>query len=62
MSPYDIIVDELLDLLTESGFGATILDIYCGAPMYADDIALVSNSPNMLQAMLDIVFDYARRW
>ena len=30
--------------------------------MYADDITLVSNSPIMLQATLNIVFDYARRW
>ena len=29
--------------------------------MYVDGIALVFNSPIMLQAMLDIVFDYARR-
>ena len=59
---YCLFVDELLDQLTASGFGATIHNIYCGAPMYADDIALVANSPNSMQAMLDIVHGYAKRW
>ena len=30
--------------------------------MYADDIALVANSPNSMQAMLDIVHGYAKKW
>ena len=57
---YCLFVDELFDQLAASGFGATIHNIYCGAPMYADDIALVANSPNSMQAMLDIVHGYAR--
>ena len=36
--------------------------MYCGAPMYADDLALVGSRPAHLQAMLDIVHEYARKW
>ena len=61
-SLYCIFVDELLDQLSTSGYGVAISDIYCGAPMYADDIALVADSPSFLQAMLDIVHTYAQNW
>lgn len=59
---YCIFVDELLDILSESGIGVTINGLYCGAPMYADDLALVASSPEELQKMLDIVSNYASRW
>ena len=36
--------------------------MYCGAPMYADDLALFAESPDELQAMLNIVSSYALRW
>ena len=59
---YSIFVDELLELLTTSGLGVSIDTIYCGAPMYADDLALVADSPEELQAMLNIVCTYAGKW
>ena len=59
---YSVFVDELLDILSESGYGAMVGDNYCGAPMYADDLALTAESPEDLQAMLDLVSNYARRW
>lgn len=48
------------ELLTKSQLGVTI-NIYCGALMYADDIALMANSPEILQAMLDIIHLYAHK-
>ena len=36
--------------------------MYCGAPMYADNLALIAESPDELQAMLNIVSSYALRW
>ena len=59
---YSVFVDELLDILSESGHGVMIGDNYCGAPMYADDLALIADSPEDLQAMLDIVSSYAHAW
>ena len=58
---YSIFVDELLDELTSFGFGGAIQTVYCGAPMYADDLSLVSDSPDSLQAMLDIDGDM-KKW
>ena len=59
---YCLFVDELLDTLTSSGLGVSIQGLYCGAPMYADDLALIASSPNELQRMLDIVSQYASQW
>ena len=55
-------MDELLDNLAQSGFGVSIDYVYCGSPMYADDLALVPSSPEELQAMLGIVATYADKW
>ena len=49
---YCLFVDELLDILTQSGLGVSVDDVYCGSPMCADDLALVASSPEELQAML----------
>ena len=59
---YCLYVDELLDQLSASKIGASISDIYCGAPMYADDLALVAGSQGALQSLLDMVDRYARKW
>ena len=50
--------------LTESGLGAYVGNLFCGAPKYADDFSLVASSPAELQAMLDIVaaYAYAHKW
>ncbi len=61
-SLYCLFVDELLDILTSSGLGVKIGGSYCGAPMYANDIALIAESAEELQSMLDIVENYARKW
>ena len=59
---YSIFVNSLLDQLTASGCGAHIGNVYCGAPMYADDLALISSSEADLYLMLSMVSDYALLW
>ena len=59
---YCLFVDELLDNLAKSGFGVSIDDVYCGSPMFADNLALVASSPEELQPVLDIVATYADKW
>ena len=59
---YCIFVDNLLNTLEHSGLGARIGEVFCGSPMYADDLALVASSPEELQAMLDIVSHNASQW
>ena len=48
-------VNDLLVELENSGLGARLGNIYLGAPMYADDLAMIATSPEELQGMLDIV-------
>ena len=59
---YSVYVDSLLDILTSSGCGVSIDSNYCGAPMYADDLALIADSEADLQAMLNTVSLYAFLW
>ena len=59
---YSIFVNDLLVHLESSGLGIHIGNIYCGAPMYADDLTLICNSASDLQAMLLIVSEYATTW
>ena len=59
---YSIFVDDLLNTLDFSNLcsrlGAKIGEVFCGAPIYADDLALMGSSPEELLAMLGIVSHY----
>lgn len=55
-------VNSLLDQLKSSGHGVSIDKIYCAAPMYADDLALISESEVDLHHMLAIGSNYALLW
>ena len=59
---YSIFVNDLLLHLSSSGHGVSINGIFCGSPMFADDLALVSESDSDLQSMLNIVTHYATTW
>ena len=47
--------------LAAAGLGTSIDGLLIGASMYANDLALIADSPEALQGMLDIVSSYARR-
>ena len=60
---YSLFVNDLLVELEHSGLGVRIDSVFCGAPMYADDHALIASSPDRdLQSMIDIVAQYATKW
>ena len=59
---YSIFVNDLLLHLSSSGHGTSVNGIFCGSPMFADDLALVSESVSDLQSMLNIVTHYATTW
>ena len=56
---YSIFVNEHLDHLRASDYGVYTDDIYCGVPMYTDDLTLISASASDLQFTLDMVSTYA---
>ena len=47
-------VNELLVTMEQSGLGVKIGSVYFGAPMYADDLALIASSAQKLQSTIDI--------
>ena len=53
-SLFNVYVDDLLKVLSVSGYGARIADMYCGCVAYADDLTLVSPTVNGMQKLLDI--------
>ncbi len=59
---YVLFIDGLIKQLRASGIGAYVGDIYCGILVQADDVALLSLTPNDLQYMLDICFQYSINW
>ena len=54
---------QVINILNTKLFKAHVfLYIFCGAPMYADDLALIAFFPEDLQSMIDIVAQYAKKW
>ena len=51
----------LLCKVSDSGYGAKIGNIRCGAPTVADDTAFMSDSKTELQIMLDMAVDNSKR-
>ena len=54
---YKVYVNQVLDILSNSGIGAHIGNIYVGAPTVADDIAILADCPADLQTALHVVFN-----
>ena len=59
---YLIFINDLLNELCASNLGITILNMKCGSPAHADDVALVALYPTCLNGMLDICLTYSRKW
>ena len=59
---YAIYINGLHKSLSDAGLGVWVLGRRVPLLLYADDIALLASSEVELQAMLDLVSSYARRW
>ena len=56
---YKIFIDPVLRLLSDMNAGQFIGPYFCGCPTCADDILLVAESPDELQAQPDVVFAFS---
>ncbi len=56
---HQLYIDDMLNKVLQSGYGAEIYDIDVSCPMFADDVQLVTLSQISLQNMLDICFRYS---
>ncbi len=59
---FSIFIMDLAEELESKGLGVKIKGHWMGACFFADDIVLVATSAHELQAMLDVVADYADSW
>ena len=59
-SLYKLYIDQLLHSLKSSDIGMHIGTIYAGSPTCADDMLLISENKENLQAMLDLCFSYSK--
>ena len=61
---YSIFVMGMVEELKRNlkGVGVLVEEVWCGGLLYADDIALVADSEEELQVMLDVVGAYAEKW
>jgi endonuclease/exonuclease/phosphatase family metal-dependent hydrolase len=57
---YKTYINDLLDRLQQTSHGTKIGDIHCPAPTCADDVALMADTREDLQAMLDLCHDYSQ--
>ncbi|XP_076105656.1 uncharacterized protein LOC143073784 [Mytilus galloprovincialis] len=58
---YKLFINPMLDHIETQNLGSYVGPNYCGTPTVANDVCLVSNNPEDLQAMLDIQGDYANK-
>jgi len=59
---YLVYVNDLLNDLERSGYGAKVMSVSCGNPAFADDVSLLALTPFYLQKMVDIVFQFCKHW
>ncbi len=57
-----IYINDCILELEDLGHGARVYNIYCGSPIQADDIVLISVTPNGLQCMVATSYSYSCLW
>lgn len=55
-------MNDLVDMLTEEGIGSHIAGRLINCLLFADDIALIAESENDLQRMLDVAYSFVNKW
>ena len=58
---YSIFMMDLVNELEASGDGVRVEEAYCGMLMFADDMAMVAESDEGMDRMLDKVDAYSRK-
>jgi len=59
---YTVYIDDLIQLLADSGCGTYVNDVFTGVVVYADDIFLLAPTRCALQHMLDICNRFGDEW
>ena len=56
---YKIYISNLLNQIENSGIGANICNFNCAAPTCADDVAILCDSPQDLQIIINMAYNYS---
>ena len=59
---FSIFINNLADVLRDANLGINVDDVIVNLLMYADDIVLLAESEENLQRMLDLVYEWCRKW
>jgi exonuclease III len=59
---YLLFINPLINILRQSGIGAKVGDLFCGALFFADDIALLAIDKEGLQSLINICYTFACQW
>ena len=62
MKLYQLYIADLLKEISRKGHGCSLYGDYIGSPCYADDLALVTMFPSVLQQMLNLAYNYSLKW
>ncbi|KAK3093161.1 hypothetical protein FSP39_012054 [Pinctada imbricata] len=57
-----VFIDDLLYQLNDSGCGIEAFSHFISSIILADDTTLIASAPKSLQKLLDIAYEYARKW
>ena len=59
---FGLYINDLVDEMNVCNSGVNVLDVKLNLLLYADDIALIAESENQLQAMLHILYKWCKKW
>ena len=59
---FGLFINDIVSVIKESASGTRIEDTYIHCLLYADDIALIAESEEDLQRMLDAVYRWCMKW
>ena len=59
---YLIYINELINIISNSGKGAVLVDLNVCCPVQADDIALVTSNEHNMQTLINMCVNYSQRW
>ena len=59
---YLAFINDMITEIQKSKLSAKMGNIECGCPALADDVAVLANSPSDLQTLINIMFDYSKKY
>ena len=59
---YLAFINDMINDIQNSNLSAKMGNIECGCPALADDVAVLANNPNDLQKIINIIYEYSKKY